>query len=295
MTAPDSTDPNPPLVSVVIPVHNGAKDLPLQLSALSNQTYAGRWELVVADNRSDDGSAEVAMSYADRLPIRVIDAHETGSQAYALNRGVEASRGNLLLLLDADDEVDQGYVAAMVAALVSHDFVTARLDCSSLNPGWVGHSRPAGQQDDIGAPFGFLPVAAGCAIGVKRSAFDAIGGFAEDLPVCQDIDFSWRLQQAGFDLHFVTEAVLRYRYRDQLGSIYRQARGYGYSGPMLYRRYREDGMPRRRFKASLRFWLGPLRVLLTARDRAGFAQVVFLAGFRVGMLRGSIAERVIYL
>jgi len=295
MTAPDATEPAPPLVSVVIPVHNGAKDLPFQLEALSNQTFTDTWELVVADNRSDDGSAEVAMSYADRLPVRVIDAHETGSQAYALNRGVRESHGDLILLLDADDEVDDGYVAAMVDALGAHDFVTARLDCSSLNPGWVGHSRSAVQQDDIGAPFGFLPVAAGCAIGVKRVAFDAVGGFAEDLPVCQDIDFSWRLQQAGFDLHFVPEAVLRYRYRDHLGSIYRQARGYGYSGPMLYRRYRNAGMPRRRLHASLRFWLGPLRILLTARDRAGFAQVVFLVGFRVGMLRGTIAERVVYL
>lgn len=286
---------SPPSVSVVIPVHNGAQDLPLQLAALSAQTFASGWEVIVADNRSDDGTADVAMSWSDRLPIRVVEAHEVGSQAYALNQGIAASEGDLILLLDADDEVEPGYVAAMISALGDHEFVTARLDCSTLNPGWIEHSRPPGQTDGIGAPFGYLPVAVGCAIGVRRSVLDAVGGFSEDLPVCQDIDYSWRAQQAGFAIHFVPDAVLRYRYRSRFRDIYRQARGYGFAGPMLYRRYRADGMPRRSTRTALRFWMGPIRVLLRARDKVGMANFLFLVGYRVGLLRGSIAERVVYL
>ena len=81
---------DPTLTSVVMCVRNEATDLPGQLLALSTQTHRGPWELLVCDNGSLDGTAEVANAWRDRIPhMRVLDA----STANGLNaaRAISAS------------------------------------------------------------------------------------------------------------------------------------------------------------------------------------------------------------
>ena len=102
------------------------------------------------------------------------------------------------------------------------------------------------------------------------------------------------MQLAGHSLEFVPAALLRYRYRDTLRGIFKQARGYGYSGPMLYKKYKAMGMPRRSPRTAVRFWLGPIRAGLRIRDKGDLAFWLFLVGYRVGLAKGSITERVAY-
>ena len=283
-------------LSVVIPAFNAERDLPGQLAALSAQEWDGEWEVVVADNGSTDRTVEVARTFARDLPaLRVVDASEMSGQAFALNCGIAASTGEAILVLDADDEVAPGYVAAMAVALEDAAFVAARLDCDALNLPWVRESRPSAQTAGVGDAFGFLPAAVGCSLGLRRSLIDEHGDFDMAMPVCQDIDLSWRYGLAGVNVHFVADAVVRYRYRTDLGGIFRQARGYGVSGPLLYGRYRAAGMPRRSLHGQARFWLGPIRRLLRARTRGDFAAVVFLVGYRVGLLQGSWRAKVLYV
>ena len=66
--------PGPPALSVVIPCLNGAATLGVQLAALARQEWSEPWEVLLADNGSTDGSAELALGYRDRLPgVRVVD------------------------------------------------------------------------------------------------------------------------------------------------------------------------------------------------------------------------------
>lgn len=280
---------------MIIPVRNGAAELGQQLEALTRQEFDRSWEVVVVDNRSTDASANLALSFAGRLPVRVVDAPERAGRSYALNRGVEEARGQNIVFLDADDEVAPGYLSAMAVALDSHSIVAARLDNATLNDSWVQKSRPSAQESGVGTPFGFLPSAAGCSVGVRKDAMHRIGQFDPSMRFCEDVDFSWRANRAGYEIAFVHEALLRYRYRSTLRGVYRQARGYGTSGPLLYKRYRSVGMPRRSTRTALRYWLAPSLRLLRARNKGAFAEFVFLIGFRVGLLQGSVRARVVYL
>ncbi|HRJ00685.1 MAG TPA: glycosyltransferase, partial [Hyphomonas sp.] len=63
------------LVSVVLPCYNGASTLAAMLDSLVAQTFKGEWELLFVNNGSTDNSVEIAMSYADRLPVRVVQAY----------------------------------------------------------------------------------------------------------------------------------------------------------------------------------------------------------------------------
>jgi GT2 family glycosyltransferase len=288
--------PAVPTLTVLIAVRDGADVIAPQLEALASQELAASWEVVVADNGSRDGTMALVESFADRLPgLRVVDASAQAGQAYATNEGARSARGRSIVLLDADDLVTPGYLASMAASLDENDFVAARLDCQSLNPPWLWSSRPPTQVEGIGAPFAFLPSAAGCSLGIRRAVFEEVGGFDDTIMEGNDVDLCWRVQLAGHTLQFVPDAVVGYRYRVTMRSIFHQARAYGAAGPALYRRYRERGMPRRSRRTALRFHAGALVRLARARSRSDLAACAFLFGFRWGLVVGSLENRVLYL
>jgi GT2 family glycosyltransferase len=285
-----------PTLTVLIAVRDGADVIAAQLEALAAQEFDGDWEVVVADNGSVDNTVAVVKGFDDRLPgLRVVDAAGRPGQAYAINEGARAALGRSILLLDADDLVAPGYVAAMAEALEDSVFVASRLDCESLNAPWLWTSRPPTQVDGVGAPFSFLPSAAGCSLGIRRAIFSEVGGFDDTIMLGTDVDLCWRVQLDGHPLQFVPDAVVAYRYRDTLRGIFAQARTYGTAGPALYRRYAARGMPRRSWRTALRFHAGALARLVRARSRSDLAACVFLFGFRYGLIAGSIENRVLYL
>jgi GT2 family glycosyltransferase len=281
----------------VIPVRNGGPKFADQLAALAVQVLDREWELIIADNGSSDDTVLVARRFDTILPcaLHLVDASAQASQAFALNAGAAMATGRSVLFLDSDDLVTPGYLAAMAAALEENPFVAARLDCQALNPEWVQRSRPSTQTDSIGAPFAFLPSAAGCSIGMWKSVFDAVGGFDPSIMLGNDVDLCWRVQLQSYPLRFVPEAVVQYRYRDTVKGIFAQARTYGTAGPTLYSKYRRSGMPRRSKRAALRFHAAALVRLARARSKGDLAACVFLFGFRCGLIEGCVRNRVLYL
>jgi glycosyltransferase involved in cell wall biosynthesis len=283
-------------VTVVVPFRNAARTLGHQLEALARQDFAGRWEVVAVDNRSDDESRQIAESFSDRLELRVVEAGERLGAGYARNVGARHASAPKLLFVDADDEVAPEYVAQMAAALDRHEFVTSAFDQETLNPEWVRAAHgPAWRNDDepLPAQFGVLPNAGG-SIGISRSALDAVGGFPEDLPRMQDIALSWEVQLAGIPLHYVPDALYRIRYRDRLPDLFRQGLRGSSCAPLLYKRYRSAGMQRRTVDAVLRSWARLVVDLSKARTRAELAPLAVRLGREIGRLTGSIRHRVFF-
>ena len=284
-------------VSVVIPARNAGQFLALQLEALAGQESDEPFEVIIADNGSTDATVEIAQSFRDRFSrLEVVDAAAKPGSAHARNVGVAKSHGSRLVFADADDLVAPGYVAAMATALWQHQAVAAKIDWTRLND-WI---RPSGLPDDqasgiSGGMFGWLPFAFGGAMGVRRSTFDALGGFDDAVPRADDVEFCWRLGLAGIEVAFVPEALVHYRSRRGIRAIFRQGRANGREGPWLYRRYRQRGMPRRSARAATRFWLGALRAFARCRTTEDLVTCASLAGVRVGIIEGCIRHRVIYL
>jgi glycosyltransferase involved in cell wall biosynthesis len=90
-----------PLVSVLLPVRNGAGTLAAALASLRHQTFTD-FEVLVLDDGSDDGSPALARALGDPR----IQVHEDGQRlglAARLNQGVRLARGDLIARMDADD------------------------------------------------------------------------------------------------------------------------------------------------------------------------------------------------
>jgi glycosyltransferase involved in cell wall biosynthesis len=283
------------MLSVIVPCYNGEKTIGLQLDAFTNEKWSNPWEVIVVDNRSTDQTRAVVQKYQNKLPnLRLVNAFDCQGQPYALNIGVQTAQGQKLAFCDADDEIEPGWVAAMAEALTKHDLVAGRLDGEKLNKTWVKESRNCPQQTGLQEydypPY--LPHGAGCNFGVKRVLYEDVGGFDVTLPYLHDTDFIWRVQLAGASLHYVPEAIVHYRYRDTFGGIYRQAFNYGEYNVILYKRYRSQGMPKLLLKDGIDNWIDLFKRLFRVHDKVSYARWLWIFGWQIGRLRGSLNNRV---
>jgi glycosyltransferase involved in cell wall biosynthesis len=192
--------PNPQL-SVIVPARNAAAMLPLTLGAiLGSDLPRERWELIVVDDASSDGTGAVAAKLADLVISVQGNPHGPG---YARNRGVEVSRGEWVVFIDADVVAHDDTLRRFTEAIRAHpsmDAVFGAYDENPPAPGFLSryrnllhryiHLAGAGPADTFWA---------GCGA-VRRSAFLGVGGFDEQRyprPLIEDIELGYRLRDAG--------------------------------------------------------------------------------------------------
>lgn len=106
-----------PLVSVIVPVYNHEDFVGEALRSVFRQTYPAL-ELVVVDDGSSDGSAEVIREILTDSPIpcQFLDRSHQGAPA-ALNLGIGTAKGDYLAILNSDDRYCQGRLAGMISRL----------------------------------------------------------------------------------------------------------------------------------------------------------------------------------
>lgn len=289
-----------PLVSVVIPVRNGAATIAEQLEALARQSYDGPWELVVADNGSTDGTAKVVERYRDAFPeLRIVSAPNGLGINFARNAGVRAARGQYILICDADDVVQPGWIAAHVRTLREYDLSGGPVDEVSLNTPEVAEFNAATRETRSGLPVccKFLPYAFGCNIGFRRGVWERLGGFNDAWQRgSTEVEFCWRAQLAGYTIGWAPDAILSYRHspsiRSEIRRRYRSAR----SMPRLFAAFRDHGVPATSLRRAFLAWIWlAYRLPWAAASRRWRMKWIQVAAWRAGLLAGSVRYRVVYL
>ncbi len=248
-----SEDTRPPraptLVSVVIPVRNGAQFLQHQLDALARQRPCVPFEVVVADNGSEDDTVSVVLSNTSRIAqLRLVDAGDRQGAAHARNVGMHEARGDFIAFCDADDIVADDWINALLRAARGADLVAGRLETRVINPPRALVQRGTAHLDEADAErrapiaLRFLPYAVSANLGVWRYVIDAIGDWDERYRVyMEDVDFSWRAQLQGFELAYAADAVVHYRLRGNLRTILSQTYRSARNEPLLAAVYQEAG------------------------------------------------------
>lgn len=231
-----------PFVSVIIPVLNGEATVGSCLTSLLQTDYPQeRREVLVIDNGSTDRTAEIVES----LPVTLLRENRPGASA-ARNRGIETSRGDILVFVDADCMASRGWlkellggfdnkrVGAVAGEIVSYPPETsAERYVAIRNPRWH-----LGTLNYPGSPW-----FASANSAVRREVFDSVGLFDARLPAaggCEDIDFSWRFFRSGrFEMVYRPKAIVFHRHRVTARELLKQWRGYGNGQAVLVRKYPE--------------------------------------------------------
>ena len=107
-----------PLVSVLMPVYNGAPFLKEAVESICGQTY-GNFELIIIDDGSKDGSSDVIRDIKDQR-IRLINNETNIGLASTLNKGIELSQGKYIARMDQDDISHSGRIDRQVTYMETH-------------------------------------------------------------------------------------------------------------------------------------------------------------------------------
>lgn len=213
--------PEAPRASIIIPNWNGLDLLRPCLNSLRKQTTTD-FEVIVVDNASTDGSVSVL---ADEFPeVRVLPLTTNGGYSGGCNAGIRAARGEILVMLNNDTEVDPAWIETLVDALDRHPEAGSAASRMMIysKPG-ILHSagdlmRRDGTPDSRGVwtPYGppfdreeYVFGGCGGATAYRRSMLEEIGAFEERFFMyCEDVDLNWRAQLAGYKCIYVPEAVV---------------------------------------------------------------------------------------
>ena len=168
------------LVSVVVPTLDEAAELPGLLDHLA--ALPGRFEVVVADGGSRDGTAELAA----RHPLAPRVVHEPGGRAAQLNAGAAEAHGDPIVFLHADTRLPQTAHRSLTTTRADGGNFAIRFDGGDLFARVLGAWYRA--QRRFGAYYG------DSAIWLRRATFDALGGYRE-LPIMDDYDLARRLER----------------------------------------------------------------------------------------------------
>ena len=210
-------DAAPPRVSVLMAVHNDAAHLREAIESISAQTF-GDFELIVVDDGSTDGSADVARCCADPR-LRLVHNQGNLGLAASLNAGLAIARGEFVARHDADDVSAPARLARQVEYLDRHPDV-AVLGTQARYVDETGRRKhvPGGRKTVTPAAtrwssmFG-SPLIHGSVMFRTRIVRDLFGGYDAGVRVGQDYELWSRMLRGGHELANLNETLLTYRVR----------------------------------------------------------------------------------
>lgn len=194
---------NHPLVSVIIAVYNGEKYLAEAIDSVLAQTHPAM-DLIVIDDGSTDGSAQIAAGYDQ---VRCISQPNRGLGA-ALNRGVAAARGEYLAFLDADDLWVPQKLARQLAVFEQQpgvEMVFGQMQ-QFISPELDDETRQR-----IHCPPHPMPGYSSGTLLIRRDAFARAGEFASHWKVGVFTDWYLKAKEAGLQEHMLGDVLLRRR------------------------------------------------------------------------------------
>jgi glycosyltransferase involved in cell wall biosynthesis len=226
--------------SVVIPVLNGEDTIGDLLAALTRQRRAaGVDELIVVDNGSTDRTLEIAAKYN----IALLHEQKRGPSA-ARNRGLYHSQKEVVAYLDADTVPTRGWIGEICTLFEDPEVLIVSGKTISYPPStpaerFIACLGPLQPEYDLGRKI--FPFMSSRNLAVRREAALSIGGWAEDMPTAEDMDFCTRMRKAyGAEVVFQPDAVVFHKERKTDEQLKKQAWSYGEGLADMYLRYPQD-------------------------------------------------------
>ena len=214
-----------PVVTVVIPVRDGAAVIGACLDAIASQRAAPPYDIVVVDNGSSDGTASIVCGHP--AGARLVSEPRPGSYA-ARNTGIAAATGQIVAFTDADCTPDPGWLAAACAAIdTGADIIGGRIAMHRSPRPTVAERYDRAvylRQEDLVLHHGWAVTAN---LVVRRSVFDVVGCFDATLPSGGDREFCLRAAAAGYPVAYAADVMVGHRPRTRMREIWRVNRRIG--------------------------------------------------------------------
>jgi GT2 family glycosyltransferase len=238
-----------PKASIIIATRNRQSSLRESLSSLSGLKYCrDRFEIIVVDDDSDDGTENAVMTMKPLLPyaVRYFGLKERKNTAGARNVGMRMADADILVFTDDDCLFPEDWLSLLVAPFNSprvgvvggpdvapedSSFFSKCVDYLFTSFIGTGGLR-RGNKLRVGKYY-----AKGCNMAVLRRAIQEVGGFDESLVPGEDIEMAYRIEKAGYLITFADKAFVWHRRKDNVRDYLRKMYGIGYTRVVLGRKH----------------------------------------------------------
>jgi mycofactocin system glycosyltransferase len=222
-------------VTVVIPVKDRQAELARCLAGLRDL------RVIVVDDASGDAAATAAVTAA--AGVTLIRREVNGGPAAARNTGLAAVATPLVAFLDSDCVPEPGWLTHLLPHFTDPAIgaVAPRIVPHEAGRSWLARYEGASSTLDMGKrpsivrPGARVSYVPGAALIVRKKS--AGTGFDADMPVGEDVDFAWRLTNAGWRVRYEPVAVMGHEHRVRLRSWLARRRDYGTSAAALELRH----------------------------------------------------------
>ena len=230
--------------SIIVPVYNRPDEVDELLESLSNQTQKD-FEVIIVEDGSVKTCKDVCDKYADILALHYY-AKENSGPGQSRNYGAERANGEWLLILDSDVVLPEGYLEAIDKSLSSaSDEIVAFGGPDAAHPSFTpvqkaisysmtsffttGGIRGGKAKLDKFYPRSFN-------MGISRDVYQQLGGFTK-MRFGEDIDFSYRIVEAGYRPRLFPDAWVWHKRRTDFKKFFRQVYNSGIARINLEKRH----------------------------------------------------------
>lgn len=276
-----------PFVSVIIPTRQERFTIGKCLDSILENSYPlDKLEIIVVDGMSNDGTREILKRYMAQYPQMKLLDNPRLITPVALNIGVKAAQGDIIVILGAHSYIDKDFLSQCAKALSEH----SEADCvggviRSIGEGLIGESISlvlsspfgvGGARYKTGGHEGFVDTVAYGAY--RNEVFRKIGVFDERLVRNQDIEFNSRLRRHGGKIYLTSAIKVFYHSRSSPSQFWRQNFGNG-----LWNVYTTKIAPG---TLSIRHFV-PFAFVLGLLISGGLALFTAVGKFLLGLIGGS--------
>lgn len=277
------------MLSVICPIYNEEKYIGKCIESIMKQDYPkDDLEVLFVDGMSTDKTREIVQGYAVSCPyIRLIDNPQRIVPP-AMNIGIRASRGEIIIRLDAHAFFPYNYFSELVAYLhkLHADNVGGVCRTLPINDSIICKSIASVLSSSFGMGNSHFRVGASEVMQVdtvpfgcfRRDLFDRIGYFDEELIRNQDDEFNGRIIKNGGKIYLIPSLVIDYYARDTIKKVWKMFYQYGLFKPLVNKKLGSPATVRQFFPLCfvLGLLIGPFMGLLSVHFLYLYLSVVLL-------------------
>ena len=207
-----------PLVSVIIPCYNTAHYLPETLNSLKSQTFQD-FEVIAIDDGSTDNTLEVLHQHAKHMPQLKIIGQKNTYYIQARINAIKHAKGKYLVCLDSDDVLAPDYLRVCVEAAEADSELSIVYTEAQFFDGKSGKWN----LPEVHLPSFLLQNCIYVTALVRKSAYDAAGGFNPEMTALEDWDLFVGIVANGGKVKRIGRTLFHYRQRADQSSVLNQA------------------------------------------------------------------------
>lgn len=228
--------------SIIVPVYNRPDEVDELLDSLTRQAYSN-FEVIIVEDGSDTPCKEVCDKYLDRLNLQYYLKKNSGP-GQSRNYGAERAKGEYLIILDSDVVLPGNYLKAVDEELTDNP-------CDAFGGADASHSSFTDVQKAISYSMTSFFTTGGIRggkkkldkfyprsynMGIRREVYLKLGGFSK-MRFGEDIDFSYRIVEAGYKCRLFPKAWVWHKRRTDLKKFFRQVYNSGIARINLEKRH----------------------------------------------------------